>query len=117
MYSVAQNISSLYPDPELGAAPATLSTNAAQRIRQRIQLQIPQKYAQEPVISNLIRHYEIEVNIHSALLATNAQESGWFDLELYGIPERIQQSLDYLAQLHVEIWDGDRNAKTDWIFS
>jgi ABC-type methionine transport system ATPase subunit len=116
MYSIAQNINFLSPDPQSGSASAN-SSNAAQRIRQRIQLQIPQKYAQEPVISNLIRRYEVEVNIHSALLATNAQESGWFDLELYGIPDRIQQSLDYLTQLQVEIWDGDRNAKTDWIFS
>jgi ABC-type methionine transport system ATPase subunit len=116
MYSVVQNVSSPYQDSELGAASANLS-NAGHRIRQRIQLQIPQKYAQEPVISKLVQRYEIEVNIHSALLATNAQESGWFDLELHGTPDRIQQALDYLSQLHIEIWDGDRIAKTDWTFS
>jgi ABC-type methionine transport system ATPase subunit len=91
--------------------------HSAHRIRQRIQLQIPQRYAQEPIISNLVKRYEIEVNIHSALLATNAQESGWFDLELYSTPTRIQQALDYLAQLHIEIWDGDRTSKADWHFN
>lgn len=115
MYLVAQKVNSVYQSPESGET--SVNPGTAHRIRQRIQLQIPQKYAQEPIISNLVKRYEIEVNIHSALLATNAQESGWFDLELYSTPARIQQALDYLAQLHIEIWDGDRTAKTDWHFN
>jgi NIL domain len=98
------------------------STHSIHRIRQRIQIRIPSKYTQEPIISTLTDRHEIEVNIKSALLASNSQESGWFDLELYGMPSRIQEGLDYLAQLQIEIWDGDsfalgaRISKTDWSF-
>jgi ABC-type methionine transport system ATPase subunit len=87
------------------------------RIRQRIQLQIPPKYAQEPVISRLASRYEVEVNILSALMATNAQESGWFDLELFATPDRIQQALAYLSDLHVEIWMGSSKNDEVWQFS
>jgi NIL domain len=83
------------------------------RIRKHIQLQIPPQYNQDPIISTLAR-YEVEVNIHSALLAKNSSESGWFDLELHGTSERIQQALDYLSSLHIEIWSGDDAAKEGW---
>ena len=86
---------------------------STQRTCQRIQLQIPAQYRQEPIISTLVRRYDVEVNIQSALLASNAQESGWFDLELCGMPARIQQGLDYLAQLQVEIWNGHHNFAKD----
>jgi ABC-type methionine transport system ATPase subunit len=116
MYSATQNVKSIEQNPKSG--PVLLnSVNTVHRVRQQIQIRIPQKYAQEPIISNLIKRYEIEVNIRSALLATSAQESGWFDLELYGTPARIQQTLDYLAQLDVEIWDSDRTPQTDWTFN
>jgi ABC-type methionine transport system ATPase subunit len=116
MYSALQNVKSIEQDPMLGAAPINTS-HADHRIRQRIKVQIPQKHAQEPVISNLIKCCEIEVNIRSALLATNAQESGWFDLELCGMPDQIQEALGYLAQLDIEIWDSDCTPQTDWTFN
>jgi ABC-type methionine transport system ATPase subunit len=116
MNPVIQNTDRIYQDIgvelNLGNLP-----NTTHRIRQHIQLQIPPKYTQEPIISNLAKRYEIEVNIQSALLSTNAQESGWFDLELYGTPARIEQGLDYLTQLHIEIWGGDRFLGNDWSFS
>ncbi|NJK30184.1 MAG: ABC transporter [Acaryochloris sp. SU_5_25] len=91
------------------AAISEPSAPTTHRIRQQIRLQIPPEYAQEPVISNLASRYELDVNIHSALLANSnsAQESGWFDLELFGTPTRIQQALAYLSQLHVQIWAGN----------
>jgi ABC-type methionine transport system ATPase subunit len=103
-------------------SPHALHSHSAQphlahRVRQRIQVQIPPKYTQEPIISNLANRHEIEVNIKSALLASNTQESGWFDLELYGTPVRLQQSLDYLAQLQIEIWGDDCASQKDWSFS
>jgi ABC-type methionine transport system ATPase subunit len=75
-----------------------------QRIHEQIQLKIPPIYAQEPIIANLANDYELEVNIRSAFLTRNTQESGWFDLELYGTPSRIQQALAYLSQLHIQVW-------------
>jgi ABC-type methionine transport system ATPase subunit len=86
------------------------------RIRQRIQIQIPPQYAQKPVISVLITRYEVEVNILSALLATNSRESGWFDLELHGIPARIQDALTYLSGLQIEILTDDAATQKSWAF-
>ena len=106
----------LRQDDVIQAAISVDVARSAQRTCQRIQLQIPAQYRQEPIISTLIKRYEVEVNIQSALLASNAQESGWFDLELCGLPARIQQGLDYLAQLQVEIWNGSQNSEQDWLY-
>lgn len=132
MYSVAKNADRIFQENQVETAlensahsvqPPSAQPHSIHRIRQRIQLQIPPKYTKEPIISNLANRYEVEVNIESALLASNSQESGWFDLELYGTPARIQQGLDYLTQLQIEIWGGDRcvpTVRTDqkgWSFS
>ncbi|NJM77773.1 MAG: ABC transporter [Acaryochloridaceae cyanobacterium RU_4_10] len=99
------------------SSPVTPSFKETHRIRQRIQLQIPPKYVREPVISRLASCYEVEVNILSALMATTAQESGWFDLELFATPDRIQQALAYLSDLHIEIWTGSSRNDEGWQFS
>ncbi|HEY9827953.1 MAG TPA: NIL domain-containing protein [Stenomitos sp.] len=99
-----------------GELQALSSGGLAHRIRERIQIQIPSKYAQEPIISTLALRYDLEVNILSALLATNAQESGWFDLELYGLPDRIQSAVSYLSQLHIEILNDNAAAQQSWSF-
>jgi ABC-type methionine transport system ATPase subunit len=91
-------------------------SQAAQRVRERIQIQIPPQYAREPVISTLTTRYEVEVNILSALLATNSRESGWFDLELRGIPARIQDALNYLCELQIEILTDDAATQKSWAF-
>lgn len=89
---------------------------SAHRIRQRIQIQIPPQYAKEPVISTLTTRYGLDVNILSALLATNSRESGWFDLELHGIPARIQDALTYLAKLQIEVLTDDAATQQSWAF-
>lgn len=88
----------------------------AHRVRQRIQIQIPPQYAQEPVISTLTTRYGLDVNILSALLATNSRESGWFDLELHGIPARIEAALAYLTQLRIEVLTDDAAVHKSWSF-
>jgi ABC-type methionine transport system ATPase subunit len=92
------------------------SSEVTHRIRQRIQIQISPRYAREPVISTLIARYEVEVNILSALLANNSRESGWFDLELCGIPARIQDALTYLSGLQIEILTDDAATQKSWAF-
>jgi ABC-type methionine transport system ATPase subunit len=94
----------------------SVSKEVAHRIRRRIQIQIPSRYAREPIISTLTTRYGLDVNILSALLATNSSESGWFDLELHGIPLRIQDALAYLSQLHIEILTDDAATQTSWSF-
>lgn len=78
----------------------------------RLRIRIPKKYSDEPIISRLISDYGVTVNIAAALLGANARDDGWFDLELRGNPDQIQEALSYLNDMDVEIW-GEANAKED----
>ncbi|MFB2895883.1 NIL domain-containing protein [Aerosakkonemataceae cyanobacterium BLCC-F50] len=77
----------------------------------RIKIKIPQTYQKEPVLSRLTADYGLTFNITKAILGGKHQE-GWFDLELLGTPEQLQNALDYLLKLQIKIWgkpnpDGD----------
>jgi len=54
----------------------------------------------------------LEVNILSAVLGKNAVGDGWFDIELRGKSENIDNALVYLAELDIEIWH-ESNQETD----
>lgn len=78
----------------------------------RIKLRIPAQRRQEPIISHLIAQHGLSVNITAARLSPDLQEDGWFDLELRGTPQQLQQALAYLQSLNITIWgkpnpDGD----------
>jgi ABC-type methionine transport system ATPase subunit len=76
---------------------------------QRIRVRIPKHYHQEPIISQLISHYDLTVNIVAALLGANAKGDGWFDLELKGSHAQIEAALIYLSELDLEIWQGEES--------
>jgi ABC-type methionine transport system ATPase subunit len=77
-----------------------------QLTHKRIRIRIPRDYHQEPVISRLVSDFGLTVNIAAAILGANAVGDGWFDLELQGTNEQIQNGLTYLKDLELEIWDG-----------
>ncbi len=64
--------------------PATLNAEDRRRTEKRIRIRIPKTLHQEPVISKLVSHYGLTVNITAAILGSNATGDGWFDLELKG---------------------------------
>ncbi len=70
-----------------------------------IRLRIPESFHQEPIISHLISHYHLTVNIKAAILGANARGDGWFTLELRGQQIQIQEALTYLKDRNLEIWD------------
>lgn len=76
---------------------------------QRIRIRIPKDYHQEPVISQLVSHYHLTVNIVAAILGANANGDGWFDLELKGTQTQIQAALTYLDELDLEMWKGEES--------
>lgn len=78
--------------------------------QKRIRIQISKHYHQEPVISYLVSRYRLTVNITAALLGANANGDGWFDLELQGNYDNIQDGLTYLSELDLKIW---RETDTD----
>ncbi|MBW4518244.1 MAG: NIL domain-containing protein [Scytolyngbya sp. HA4215-MV1] len=72
--------------------------------QRRVRLQIPKYFHQEPVISRLVSDYHVTVNITAAILGANANGDGWFDLELRGIENHVQEALGYLNDLGLEVW-------------
>ncbi len=86
----------------------TLEADTEQRLtHQLIRIRIPQTYHQDPVISRLVSHYDLTVNIKAAILGNNAKGDGWFALELSGTHGQIQAALTYLNELNLELWQGD----------
>jgi ABC-type methionine transport system ATPase subunit len=73
--------------------------------QKRIRVRIPKDYHQEPVISHLVSHYHLTVNIMAAILGANASSDGWFDLNLQGMATQIENALAYLNDLNLEIWN------------
>lgn len=82
--------------------------------RTRIRLRIPKEYNDEPVISRLVSHHGLTVNITAALLGANARDDGWFDLELRGTNPQIQSALTYLDEMDLEIWDNSDSEEDGW---
>jgi len=72
--------------------------------QRRLRVRIPKQYHQEPVISHLVSHYHLTVNITAAILGANANGDGWFDLELRGSSTDIEDALIYLDQMDLEMW-------------
>lgn len=79
----------------------------------RIRIRIPKNYHDEPVISRLISHYGLTVNITAALLGANARDDGWFDLELHGTSQQIGSALVYFNELDLELWRDNTEEQGD----
>lgn len=79
----------------------TENTRFTQR---RVRLRIPKQFHQEPVISQLVSDYQVTVNIVAAVLGANANGDGWFDLELRGTNEHVDQAFNYINDLGLEVW-------------
>ncbi|MBD2294902.1 NIL domain-containing protein [Anabaena sphaerica FACHB-251] len=75
---------------------------------QRIRVRITKDYHQEPVISRLVSEYGLTVNIKAAFLGQDAISDGWFDLDLQGNENQIENGLNYLQELKLEVWDEKR---------
>ena len=69
----------------------------------RIRICIPPEYNSVPIISRLVSHHEVTVNISGASLEADSAQDGWFDLELEGSNPQIQSALTYLDEMDLEI--------------
>jgi hypothetical protein len=82
--------------------------------QRRIRIRIPKEYNDEPVISRLVSHYGVTVNITAALLGANARDDGWFDIELRGTIPQIDSALIYLHEMDLEIWGESGPQEDGW---
>ncbi|BAY30666.1 hypothetical protein NIES2107_25130 [Nostoc carneum NIES-2107] len=69
----------------------------------RVCIYIPNSYLEEPVISRLISHHGLVVNIISAFLGSTTGGEGRFDLEIRGTLSQISSGLNYLESLNLKI--------------
>ncbi len=93
---------------------STTQLGANRPTKTRIRIRIPKTFHEDPVISRLVSHHGVTVNITAALLGANARDDGWFDLELRGTASQIQSALTYLNELDLEIWDQSTPEADGW---
>lgn len=92
----------------------TTDMGANRPTQTRVKIRIPKAFHEEPVISRLVSHHGITVNITAVLLGANARDDGWFDLELRGTTPQIQSALTYLNELDLEIWSQSTPEEDGW---
>ena len=68
---------------------------------QRVMFSFPPEAADKPIISCLIRDYNLEVNIFRARVTQD--EEGFMILDLQGEAQNIQQGLEYLKSIGISI--------------
>ena len=73
-------------------------------MQKKIRFQVSQDLHKVPIISTLTTQYKLVVNIRSAILHQKVI-GGWFDLLLDGEDADVKQSVSYLKDMGVEIWN------------
>jgi ferredoxin len=66
---------------------------------QNIVLHYPRRLIEQPVISNLVKNFDLTVNISSARIGQD--EEGSMAIEMSGTRENIRKGLDYLTELGI----------------
>ncbi len=79
-----------------------------------IQVCIPKELHQEPIISRLVSHYGVIVNIAAAQMDANVIADSCFALELRGTGSQIESALMYLDELDVEISRQSTSEEDGW---
>ncbi|WP_052049583.1 NIL domain-containing protein [Leptolyngbya sp. KIOST-1] len=72
--------------------------------RVRLQIHIPAHCHPQPVISNLVKDHDVAVTILSASLPSQGDRDGWFELELWGLPSRLEAAVAALNQSDCALW-------------
>ena len=68
-----------------------------------IYITIPEKYHQEPIVSQLASRYNLDINILAATLGAGGRGNGWFHLSLSGSSQSIKDALIYLEELDITL--------------
>ena len=69
--------------------------------KKKLVFSFPPRLIQEPVTSNLIRKFDLEVNLLRARI--QPREQGRIVAELSGSPESLEAGLDYLEEQGVQV--------------
>jgi len=88
--------------------------NTAEQITKRVILNFPKFTAGQPIITKLIKEFELEINIYRARVTPNKE--GYIAIDITGEESLIEDGLEYIQSLNVDInltmnsllWDKDR---------
>ncbi len=76
--------------------------NLARITEVTLYLSIPESYRREPIITQLVSQYQLQVNILAATLGNN-RGHGQFKLTLIGNVQAINDALAYLEELQITV--------------
>ncbi|MBW4642429.1 MAG: NIL domain-containing protein [Goleter apudmare HA4340-LM2] len=93
---------------------STIHLADQRRTQTRIQICIPKNLHEEPVISRLVSHYSVTVNIAAAQMDENLSGDSCFILELRGTKSQIDSALTYLDELDIEILHQSTPEEDGW---
>lgn len=80
-------------------------------VSKRIVLHFPQDLIDKPVISNMVRQFDLEFNILKASITP--EKEGLLVLELTGSPKNLEGALKYLDDLNIHRQDLSRDIIRD----
>lgn len=86
----------------------------AEQVTRRVILTFPKFVTGQPIITELIREYELEINIYRARVTPNKE--GYIAIDIKGEEEQIEEGLEFIRSFQVEVnltmnsllWDQDR---------
>ncbi len=73
----------------------------AEQVTRRVILAFPKFTAGQPIITGLIREYDLEVNIYRASVTPN--EEGYIALDIKGEEEQIEEGLEFIRSFQVDV--------------
>ncbi len=88
--------------------------STAGEITKRVILSFPKFVSGQPIITGLIRKYDLEINIYRARVTPN--EEGYIAIDVKGTEDQIDQGFEFIRSCNVEInltensllWDKDK---------
>ena len=66
----------------------------------RLRLVYPPSLISEPILYQLIKRFQIEVNIREAHITL---EEGWLEVEMNGDPNELKRAISFLEEKGIEI--------------
>ena len=87
---------------------------SAELITKRVILNFPKFNAGQPIITKLIKEFDLEINIYRAQVTPNKE--GYIAIDIIGEESLIEDGLDFIESLNVDVdlamnsllWDQDR---------
>lgn len=83
-------------------------------IQVRILAHIPKQYQNDPIISHITASYGVKVNILAATLGIDVSANGWFDLQLIGSAQAVDDALLYLVDQNIGVFRKDGQEVDGW---